>query len=200
VIGLRRSAPGRADDTVHDADPLAPRRGLRHHPPDEKRTRAGWLRRRDMDDALAKTITTLPQQLRQSVTWDRGKELSDHARLTVDTGMRVYFADPKSPWQGTAEGLISALTWVSTRTPETMSTRMHPQRQPVPGRSAQAARRRRESDHGLGPLVQHRPSPQHPGHGPAQRIRAELLCSNRRLIARRGNQQEDGLKPGTVHF
>ncbi|BAS16331.1 transposase InsI for insertion sequence element IS30A [Arthrobacter sp. Hiyo8] len=57
-----------------------------------------------MADALAKTITTLPQQLRQSVTWDRGKELSDHARFTVDTGVRVYFADPKSPWQrGTNE-------------------------------------------------------------------------------------------------
>jgi IS30 family transposase len=57
-----------------------------------------------MADALAKTITTLPHQLRQSVTWDRGKELSDHARFTVDTGVRVYFADPKSPWQrGTNE-------------------------------------------------------------------------------------------------
>ena len=57
-----------------------------------------------MADALAKTITTLPQQLRQSVTWDRGKELSDHARFTVDTGVKVYFADPKCPWQrGTNE-------------------------------------------------------------------------------------------------
>lgn len=57
-----------------------------------------------MADALAKTIPTLPHQLRQSVTWDRGKELSDHARFTVDTGARVYFADPKSPWQrGTNE-------------------------------------------------------------------------------------------------
>jgi len=57
-----------------------------------------------MADALAKTITALPQHLRQSVTWDRGKELSDHARFTVDTGVKVYFADPKSPWQrGTNE-------------------------------------------------------------------------------------------------
>jgi IS30 family transposase len=57
-----------------------------------------------MADALAKTITTLPQQIRQSVTWDRGKELSNHARCTVDTGVKVYFADPKSPWQrGTNE-------------------------------------------------------------------------------------------------
>jgi IS30 family transposase len=55
-------------------------------------------------DALARTITTLPRQLRPSVTWDRGKELSDHARFTVDTGVKVYFANPKSPWQrGTNE-------------------------------------------------------------------------------------------------
>jgi IS30 family transposase len=50
-----------------------------------------------MADALAKTITTLPRQLRRSVTWDRGKELSDHARFTIDTGVKVHFADPKSP-------------------------------------------------------------------------------------------------------
>jgi IS30 family transposase len=65
-----------------------------------------------MADALAKTITTLPQQLRQSVTWDRGKELSDHARFTVDTGVKVYFADPKSPWQrGTNENTNGLLEW-----------------------------------------------------------------------------------------
>jgi IS30 family transposase len=52
-----------------------------------------------MAEALAKAITTLPQQLRQSETGDRGKELSDHARFTVGTGAKVYFADPKSPWQ-----------------------------------------------------------------------------------------------------
>ncbi len=57
-----------------------------------------------MADALARTITTLPQQLRNSLTWDRGKELSDHARFTITTGVKVYFADPKSPWQrGTNE-------------------------------------------------------------------------------------------------
>ena len=50
-------------------------------------------------DALAAQITTLPSQLRQSLTWDRGLELADHARFTVVTGVDVYFCDPKSPWQ-----------------------------------------------------------------------------------------------------
>jgi IS30 family transposase len=52
-----------------------------------------------MSKALAATITTLPEQLRRSLTWDRGKELSAHARFTVETGVPVFFADPHSPWQ-----------------------------------------------------------------------------------------------------
>jgi IS30 family transposase len=52
-----------------------------------------------MKDALAATMTTLPEQLRRSLTWDRGKELSAHAAFKIDTGIPVYFADPRSPWQ-----------------------------------------------------------------------------------------------------
>jgi IS30 family transposase len=55
-------------------------------------------------DAITRTITTLPEQLRRSLTWDQGAELSQHERLRVDTGVQIYFCDPHSPWQrGTNE-------------------------------------------------------------------------------------------------
>ena len=57
-----------------------------------------------MANALKRTVTMLPTQLWQSLTWDRGKELSDHARFTIESGVKVFFADPRSPWQrGTNE-------------------------------------------------------------------------------------------------
>ena len=49
--------------------------------------------------ALAQRILTLPAQLRRTLTWDRGKEMAEHVRFTVDTGVEVYFCDPRSPWQ-----------------------------------------------------------------------------------------------------
>ena len=50
-------------------------------------------------DAIAASITTLPEQLRRSLTWDQGAEMAQHARLRVDTGVAIYFCDPHSPWQ-----------------------------------------------------------------------------------------------------
>lgn len=54
--------------------------------------------------ALAQSIASLPSQLCRSLTWDQGKEMTEHARFTVDSGVQVYFCDPNSPWQrGTNE-------------------------------------------------------------------------------------------------
>jgi hypothetical protein len=49
-------------------------------------------------DAVAKAITTLPEQLRRSLTWDQGAEMAQHAALRIEAGIDVYFCDPRSPW------------------------------------------------------------------------------------------------------
>ena len=101
-------------------------------------------------DAISRTIVTLPEQLRRSLTWDQGAEMAQHARLKIEAGVRVYFCDPHSPWQrGTNEntnGLlrqyfpkgtdlsmhsaneIAAVPPPSTRGPERRLIGRHPQR------------------------------------------------------------------------
>ena len=55
-------------------------------------------------DAITQAMGSLPEQLRRSLTWDQGAEMSQHARLAIDSGLKVYFCDPQSPWQrGTNE-------------------------------------------------------------------------------------------------
>jgi IS30 family transposase len=49
--------------------------------------------------ALAESVQQLPEHLWQSLTWDQGKEMAQHTQFTIDTGVQVYFCDPKSPWQ-----------------------------------------------------------------------------------------------------
>ena len=50
-------------------------------------------------DAIARVIMTLPEQLRRSLTWDQGAEMAEHIRLRIDTGLAIYFCEPRSPWQ-----------------------------------------------------------------------------------------------------
>ncbi len=72
----------------------------------ERRTRYVMLfrvpkgnRAEDVRIALTDTVKKLPEHLWQSLTWDQGKEMAQHTQFTIDTGVQVYFCDPKSPWQ-----------------------------------------------------------------------------------------------------
>jgi IS30 family transposase len=49
--------------------------------------------------ALTAAILRRPRQLRRSLTWDQGREMAEHTRFTVDSGVQVFFCDPRSPWQ-----------------------------------------------------------------------------------------------------
>ena len=49
--------------------------------------------------AIVQSMGKLPATLRQSLTWDQGAEMAQHARLRVDSGLKIYFCDPQSPWQ-----------------------------------------------------------------------------------------------------
>jgi IS30 family transposase len=66
----------------------------------------GWTGRaaETVAAAIAETITTLPGELRRTLTWDQGSEMYAHAQLKIAADLDVYFCDPRSPWQrGTNE-------------------------------------------------------------------------------------------------
>jgi transposase, IS30 family len=52
-----------------------------------------------VQEALVDKITTLPEQLRRSLTWDQGIEMANHVKIADAIGMEIYFCDPHSPWQ-----------------------------------------------------------------------------------------------------
>ena len=105
IIGLERSAIGtlverttRYTMLVH----LPREEGWRHKGAVKNGPALAGYGALTMKDRLAETMSTLPQQLCRSLTWDRGKEMSAHAQFKVETGIPVFFADPHSPWQRAA--------------------------------------------------------------------------------------------------
>jgi IS30 family transposase len=54
---------------------------------------------KEVEEQMTKAISTLPAELKRSVTWDQGSEMASHRSFTVATGVPVYFCDPHSPWQ-----------------------------------------------------------------------------------------------------
>ncbi len=68
-----------------------------------KRPEGRWLRAMPVRDAIATSITTLPEQLRRSLTWDQG-ELAQRAQLRIDADLDIYFCDSCQPPERTDEG------------------------------------------------------------------------------------------------
>jgi IS30 family transposase len=102
IIGSSRSAIGTLVErttryTVLLHLPRAEGWGLQ--PPVKNGPALGGYGAEAMRAAIAAQMTTMPEQLRRSLTWDRGTELAQHAQLKIDAGIAVYFADPHSPWQ-----------------------------------------------------------------------------------------------------
>jgi IS30 family transposase len=102
IIGTGRSAIGTLIERSSRSTLLVhlPRlEGWGEMPPVKNGPSLGGYGAVAMNAALTVSMTKLPEQLRKTLTWDRGKELSAHAQFALETGTRVFFADPHSPWQ-----------------------------------------------------------------------------------------------------
>ncbi len=101
ILGLDRSAIGTLVERSSRFTMLL------HLPPIEGHDSSGTTSSRSstgagaraVRDAIANTIATLPEELRRSLTWDQGIEMAQHVQLRIDTGLQIYFCDPRSPWQ-----------------------------------------------------------------------------------------------------
>jgi len=83
---------------------LPPLPGHRQQPRDKQGPALAGHGAEAVREAITLAMTSLPKQLKKSLTWDQGAEMAQHARLSIDTGLQVYFCDPQSPWQrGTNE-------------------------------------------------------------------------------------------------
>jgi IS30 family transposase len=113
IIGTGRSAIGTVVERTTRFTMLVhlPRKdGWGDKPPVKNGPALGGYGAESMRDALTDSFASMPDQLRGSLTWDRGKELAAHAEFTVETGIPVFFADPHSPWQrGTNENTNGVL-------------------------------------------------------------------------------------------
>jgi IS30 family transposase len=102
IIGTGRSAIGTLVERKSRSTLLVhlPRLdGWGENPPVKNGPALGGYGAVAMNAALIASMTKLPEQLRKTLTWDRGKELSAHAQFALETGTKVFFADPHSPWQ-----------------------------------------------------------------------------------------------------
>ena len=113
IIGIERSAIGTVVERTTRFTMLVhlPRKdGWSEQPRVKNGPALGGYGAESMRDALTDSFATMPDQLRRSLTWDRGKELAAHAEFTIATGIPVFFADPHSPWQrGTNENTNGVL-------------------------------------------------------------------------------------------
>lgn len=102
IIGTGRSAIGTVVERSSRSTLLVhlPRlEGWGDTPPVKNGPARGGYGAVAMNAALMASMTKLPEQLRKTLTWDRGKELSAHAEFALESGTKVFFADPHSPWQ-----------------------------------------------------------------------------------------------------
>jgi IS30 family transposase len=99
IIGLERSAIGTLVERTTRFTMLLhlPRmEGHGQHPVVKNGPPLAGHGAESVRDAIAEQITTLPEQLRRSLTWDQGTEMAQHVQLRLDTGLEVYFCDSHS--------------------------------------------------------------------------------------------------------